>query len=385
MAGLYIHIPFCKQACHYCDFHFSTSQHGRPALLAAMARELELRASFLPANTVYETLYFGGGTPSILTAAELLRLMEVIRQHYQFVAGAEVTLEANPDDIGPDSLALWKMAGVNRLSIGIQSFQEPLLKACNRAHDASQALSCVPLAQDHGFHNLSVDLMYGLPGSSLETWEADLQQALQFQVPHLSVYGLTVEPDTAFGRWQRSGKLKGLPPEGAVLEQVEMLEDLTAAAGYEHYEISNFAKPGQYAVHNTNYWFYKPYLGIGPSAHSFDGERRFANVANNARYSKAWADENASGNAYTEEVLTPAEQVCEYILTNMRTQWGLSLATVMTKWGYDIWQLHGTLISQWQMEGLVQLSKDEAQTLTLTKAGRLLADHLSMQLFPDLD
>lgn len=374
MAGLYIHIPFCRQACHYCDFHFSTQQGYRTQMVQAMVKELELMQSFLPQGQQLATVYLGGGTPSLLSAAELESIMGSVHKHYGWQQGAEITLEANPDDMSAESLGLWKDMGINRLSIGIQSFQDHLLKACNRAHDATQALAAIPLAQDAGFSNLSLDLMYGLPGSTMESWETDVAQALAMKVPHISAYSLTIETGTAFGRWYEKGKLL-MPEEDLVIAQAEYLVEALQHQGYEHYEVSNYALPGQYAVHNTNYWRYEPYLGIGPSAHSFDGTNRWSNVAHNHKYMAAMATGMPDR---VEESLSAADRVAEYMLTSLRTQWGLDLA-VLKSLGYEL-DLSSALLQEWHKQGDVWIS---ASHIGLTPKARFMADYFTTQLLPD--
>ncbi len=276
---LYLHIPFCKQACHYCDFHFSTNLRGKQELVEAMAHEIDLRHTYLTSaaqTTQLETIYFGGGTPSLLTEAELAHLFEAIHRHFTVSPTAEITLEANPDDLAdPAHLAMLRRY-VNRLSIGIQTFDEETLRWMNRAHNTTEAELCVQRARDAGFDNLSIDLIYGI---SERIWATDLAKAIALDVPHLSAYNLTIEPDTAFGRWAAKGRLTPVD-EALSATQFTELVSATAAAGYVQYEISNFAKQlestSHYARHNTAYWQRKPYLGIGPSAHSYNGASRRA-------------------------------------------------------------------------------------------------------------
>ncbi|RYZ89566.1 MAG: radical SAM family heme chaperone HemW, partial [Moraxellaceae bacterium] len=267
MAGIYLHIPFCKQKCHYCDFHFSTSLVRKADMVQAIAKEIELQKEYLKGQEV-STIYFGGGTPSLLLEEELHLLLNSLHRNFSIAQNPEITLEANPDDINPASLKNMAAAGINRLSIGIQSFHEPHLQLMNRAHNATEAANCVKLAQNAGFQNISIDLIYGVPAPDHDIWMRDLQKAFSLQVQHISSYALTIEPKTAFGRWAATGKFTG-GTEDFVAEQFEILLEQMQANGFEQYEISNFCRPGFYSRHNSNYWRGVPYLGLGPSAHSF--------------------------------------------------------------------------------------------------------------------
>ncbi|RYF70960.1 MAG: radical SAM family heme chaperone HemW, partial [Cytophagaceae bacterium] len=322
---LYLHVPFCKQACHYCDFHFSTNLRGKGQLVEAMAQEIDLRHTYLP-KAPLETIYLGGGTPSLLKEAELAHIFEAIHRNFSVLPSAEITLEANPDDLdAPAHLAMLRRY-VNRLSIGIQTFDEETLRWMNRAHNATEAETCVHRARDAGFNNLSIDLIYGI---SERTWATDLTKAVALDVPHLSAYNLTIEPDTAFGRWAAKGKLTPVDENLSAIQFTE-LDTALDTAGYVHYEISNFAKPGHLARHNTAYWQRKPYLGIGPSAHSYDGHSRQHNVANNALYVKALTSHQIPADY---EELTRADQVNEYLLTGLRTIWGCQISELDTLLG----------------------------------------------------
>ena len=369
---LYLHIPFCKQACHYCDFHFSTSLGQKAALVNTLCAEIHLQKDYLP-DQFLETIYFGGGTPSLLTEIELRQIFTAIRACFTVSPAAEITLEANPDDLSTEKLRMLRRY-VNRLSIGIQTFDETTLRWMNRAHTATEAEACVRLAQEAGFENISVDLIYGIPNRHKSRWDADLQAILSLNVPHLSAYALTIEPDTAFGRWQQKGKL---PPadEALAARQFEELSMALTDAGYEHYEISNFARPGQYARHNTAYWQRHPYLGIGPSAHSYNGHSRQYNIANNARYI---ADIQKDKLPTTVEVLTIADQVNEYLLTGLRTQWGCSLTELNTLLGNDFAQKQAPDLETMYASGW--LIKD-GDRLYLSEAGKLFADRVAATLF----
>jgi oxygen-independent coproporphyrinogen-3 oxidase len=374
---LYLHIPFCKQACHYCDFHFSTSLGQKSALVDALCTEIRLQKEYLPTSTL-ETIYFGGGTPSLLTERELVQIFETIHTHFTVAPTAEITLEANPDDLSADKLRMLRQY-VNRLSIGIQTFDEATLRWMNRAHTATEAANCVWLARETGFENMSVDLIYGIPNRDPSLWQLDLQKMLELKVPHLSAYALTIEPDTAFGRWQQKGKL---PPadESLAADQFEELMEGLTQAGYEHYEISNFARlnhenVGHYARHNTAYWQRKSYLGIGPSAHSYNGHSRQYNIANNSRY----IADIQKGNIPAElEELTIADQVNDYLLTGLRTQWGCSLPELSALLGTDFAQHQASDLSAMYASGWLI---HEGDWLRLSKPGKLFADRVAATLF----
>ena len=374
---LYIHIPFCKQACHYCDFHFSTNLSRKSALVNALCAEIALQKKYLPTNLL-ETIYLGGGTPSLLTELELSQIFDTIHTHFIVSHDsngepAEITLEANPDDLTPEKLTMLRRY-VNRLSIGIQTFDEATLRWMNRAHTATEAEKSVRLAREAGFDNLSVDLIYGIPNRPESLWTADLQKVLALNVPHLSAYALTIEPDTAFGRWEKTGKL---PPadEELAAEQFEELTKALTGVNYEHYEISNFAQSGRYARHNTAYWQRRPYLGIGPSAHSYTGDNRQYNIANNARYI---AEIERGVLPATVEQLTTADQVNEYLLTGLRTQWGCSIGELDTLFGADFTQVQSHDLTTLYASGWLVRDNDR---LRLTESGKLFADRVAATLF----
>jgi len=339
---LYLHIPFCKQACSYCNFHFSTNLKQRRAVIDGMVRELAIRRSELPEGEV-PSIYFGGGTPSLLTAEELERIFTAIRQagYWGGAAGAaEITLEANPDDLSPETIALLVDSPVNRLSIGIQSFDEADLRFMNRAHNAGEALTAVERVRAAGFANLSIDLIYGGQTTSDATWQRNLDLATELGVDHIASYALTVEPKTALGHRVATGAVPDTSDERFAV-QFGMLVDQLTGAGYEHYEISNFARPGHRSRHNSGYWTGESYLGIGPGAHSFDGARRRRwNISNNARYAKVWAevDDHAAFLAagpllFEEEVLTDRDRYNEYIMTGLRRMEGVDLQWLSQHFG----------------------------------------------------
>ena len=381
---LYIHVPFCKQACHYCDFHFSTSPHQRDEVIRSIVREIVLQKDYLrlgspieqPAQkAMLQTVYFGGGTPSLLIEAHFHQLFETIGQHFILAPDAEITLEANPDDLTPEKLALLRAFPINRLSIGIQSFHAPHLRYLNRAHTENQATSCVGLAQKAGFSNLSIDLIYAIPAESHAIWEADLAQALRLDVSHVSSYCLTIEPQTAFGKWLQRGKIKAVDEEFAA-QQFEILMDTLTGHGYEQYEISNFAKPGHYSRHNRSYWQHHPYLGVGPSAHSYNGTHRQYNVANNAQYVKALANDTVP---CTVEKLTVANQVNEYLMTSLRTHDGCDTQWLQRQYQLDLRGTQQSYLEACARKGLLTITP--AGVIRLTTQGKLFADQIAADLF----
>ena len=370
---LYLHIPFCRQACHYCDFHFSTSLRDKGKMVRAMVRELKIQQNYLPSDDLY-TVYFGGGTPSLLGEKELASLLEAIKKQYHLKPDAEITLEANPDDLSESTLKTLAEQGVNRLSIGIQSFHDPYLRFMNRLHTAQEAEDSVRRVQDAGITNLSVDLIYAIPAESNDILLSDIEKTLALGVEHISAYCLTIEPKTAFGNWTKTGKMPTIEDEFAA-RQFEVLVSRLREGGFEQYEISNFARNQKYSRHNSAYWQRRPYLGIGPSAHSYNGTSRQYNVANNAKYLEGIKNKILP---MTQEILTPEDQVNEYLLTGLRTKWGcrlellqeLSEGLFLMQTGEELFRLNevGWLHSQ---EGL----------LLLTEKGKLFADQVAGRLF----
>lgn len=372
---LYIHIPFCKQACHYCDFHFSTNTANKRAVVEAIAREIVLRKSYLPDGDM-ETIYFGGGTPSMLDESELSFLLDTIHQHFRVAPSAEITLEANPDDLNAASLQMFAKAGINRLSIGIQSFHEPHLRFMNRAHSAMEAEQCVKLAQEAGIDNISIDLIYAIPAESHGILLSDLSKAFILNVPHISAYCLTIEPQTAFGSWLKKKKIKPIEEEYAA-QQFEILIKALADNGYEQYEISNFAREGRYSNHNSSYWKQHPYLGVGPSAHSYDGASREYNVSNNAKYLEALQKDIIPA---TIETLSPADQTNEYLLTGLRTKWGVELKKLETLSAGEFGVQAEDELKRMARKGWI---REDSGILVLTEAGKLFADRIASDLFID--
>ncbi len=327
MAGLYIHIPFCKQKCHYCDFHFAVSLRNKPAVLTAMKKELLLRKNSL--QTPIETLYFGGGTPSILSTEEIGELLTDIKANYQFVPNPEITLEANPDDLTPHFLSSLKKQGFNRLSIGVQSFFDEDLQFMNRVHSAKEAKLAIKNALEIGFSNITIDLIYGVPGLTNEKWQQNLHTFLDLGIPHLSSYALTVEKNTALDYFIKTKKYPPLEEELAK-QHFDILVRSLQKQNYQHYELSNFAKDGFISKHNTAYWQGKHYLGIGPSAHSFCGKTRSWNIANNSKYTKVLTQDKLP---LETEVLSLSDQYNEYIMTGLRTMWGVDIAKITKQFG----------------------------------------------------
>ena len=368
MAGIYIHIPFCKQACHYCNFHFAVSLHYKNELVAALLKEMELQKEY-PGNEPVETIYFGGGTPSLCTAGEVRSMLEKIHSCFTVSPEAEVTFEVNPDDISDKKLTAWKQAGINRLSIGIQSFFDEDLLWMNRAHNSKQALDSLHLAIGQ-FENISVDLIYGTPLVSNEKWKQNVDTVLSMGIQHLSCYALTVEPSTPLYKMIRQKTTEDVSPDQQSA-QFLLLMDWLGEAGFEHYEISNFARPGHRSCHNSSYWQGKNYLGIGPSAHSFNGSSRQWNIANN----KSYIDAVSKGIIpFQKEELTPVQQLNEYIMISLRTMEGVDLAKV----GPDAALSLQTAGRNYVERGLLKL---ENNSLILTKEGKLLADGIAAGLF----
>jgi oxygen-independent coproporphyrinogen-3 oxidase len=370
---LYLHIPFCKQACHYCNFHFSTTLRSKPAMVEALLQELELQRDYLEGAPL-SSIYLGGGTPSLLDTGELVRLFDAIYRLHPVEPGAEITLEANPDDLNAAKLAeLRQHTPVNRLSIGIQSFSDDDLRWMNRAHSATEAHASLELALKAGFHDMTIDLIYGAPPTSDRQWQENVRIALDLGIPHLSCYCLTVEDKTALGTFVRRGQEPPVDEEKAI-RQFEYLMSAAAGAGYEHYEISNFALPGRFARHNSNYWKGKPYLGIGPSAHSYNGVSRQWNVANNAQYMKAIG----AGNIPSEqETLTPVQRYNEYVMTRLRTIWGCEWSEIQSM-GDSFANHFKREIRPFLNNGQVLLTDNK---YTLSQEGKFLSDRIAVELF----
>ncbi len=380
MAGIYIHIPFCRQACTYCNFHFSVHLSGMEPMVAAIEKEIRQASADQFPNTddalTIDTIYFGGGTPGLLSPPLLNRLLAAIYQRFVVQSGAEITLETNPDDHSTEKLLAWKRAGINRLSIGVQSFYEDDLRWMNRVHNAGQSLLAIQAAQRAGFHNLTIDLIYGTPQLTDERWLHNLQQATALGVQHLSCYALTVEPKTALAAQIHKGTTQNVNADQQA-SQFLLLTDWAAQNGFEHYEISNLAKPGHRSRHNSAYWQGKPYWGFGPSAHSFDGyTRRWWNIANNTLYQKL-IENNLP--LYEEEILTPAQQLNEYVMTALRTGEGIQLRD--SRWiSADLNFQKQVLKAAAKWQQLEKLMVHE-HAIQLTTPGRLYADGIAADLF----
>jgi oxygen-independent coproporphyrinogen-3 oxidase len=373
MAGIYIHIPFCKQACHYCDFHFSTSMKTAGDMAEAICAEVVLQKDFLQKENI-ETIYFGGGTPSLLPLAQLSKIMAEIKGNFAVSGGAEITLEANPDDINPEKLSELKSLGINRLSIGIQSFSDEILKWMNRAHSGAEATNSVKLTQAAGFENITIDLIYGVPGLSSNDWSNTLRTAIDLGVDHISSYCLTVESGTALGHRVAKGTEQPVDEELAA-EHFQIMVKILEDAGYEQYEISNFARHGRYSRHNTNYWTGEKYLGLGPSAHSYDGFKRSWNVSSNTRYIKAIMEGNLPSDY---EILTQADRYNEWVMTGLRTRWGIEPAVAQKRFGFDMETQFGASLKDLIESDLATMNEGR---FTLTRKGRILADGIASELF----
>lgn len=326
MAGIYLHIPYCKQACNYCDFHFSTSLGSMSSMRDAMCNEILLRSQSLTWKTKeYTSIYFGGGTPSILPLADLAKLLSDLKNRFNISPAAEITLEANPDDINPEKLGAWLELGITRLSVGLQSFHASDLQWMNRAHGADEAAGVVSMIRSAGFNNFSIDLIYGLPTWSGAEWSENINHLISLDVPHVSCYILTVEPKTALGHQVKKGVVSML--DDKIPGQYALLCESLQQAGYDHYEVSNFAKPGFYSQHNGSYWWGQPYMGIGPGAHGFDGATRYWNAASNMAYI------HAAGVKEEVEELTQHDKYNELIMTRLRTAEGLNLRDCQNLFG----------------------------------------------------
>lgn len=372
MAGIYLHIPFCKQACAYCNFHFTTSLRRKDDLLKAMRQELIAEKEYFGGEVV-ETVYFGGGTPSLLGISDLEFLIFDLRANYSIVSNAEVTLEANPDDITEEKLKAWKSLGINRLSIGVQSFFEEELRWMNRAHDAQQARSNLQLSRKE-FTNITMDLIYGSPLLTDERWRQTIDAAVALGIPHLSCYALTVEEKTPLHKNILLNKTADVDTDKQARQFLLLMQRL-CEAGYEHYEVSNFAKPGYRSRHNSSYWKGAKYMGIGPSAHSYNGVERRWNVANNNVYIKGIAD----GKPVREtEVLTATQRLNETIMISLRTMEGLDLKKIEQDWGESEGRRIEKGLTKYVSNGLVRIENNLAQ---LTDDGMLRADGIASDLF----
>ena len=372
MSGIYIHIPFCKKACHYCNFHFSTNQNSKSSFIKAVCQELKLR-SYEYSSKEIQTIYFGGGTPTVLEVSELSIILDVIYDIYNVSSNPEITLEANPDDLDSETIIALSKTQINRLSIGIQSFHESDLVAMNRAHDSEEAKQCLKIATSY-FDNITIDLMYGMPAMTVELWSQNLQTAFSFGVKHLSCYAMTVEPKTALEHFIEKGCHPPMDDELAA-QHFKVLMEETSQQGLIHYETCSFGSPGYFSKHNTSYWLGKPYLGVGPSAHSFDGKKRSWNIANNSKYIKSI---EASVLPSESEILSIENRFNEYVMTGLRTIWGLSLQKIETEYGIKI---KNQLLENAKKLVASDFLVIEDQHLKITTIGKFLSDGIASELF----
>ena len=373
MAGIYLHIPFCRQACHYCDFHFSTVLKNKDELLYAMHKEIDMRKGYVQEEKI-KTIYFGGGTPSLLEGDELKLLIENLHQNFEIDTAAEITLEANPDDLTKRKIDELYDAGVNRLSIGIQSFRDVDLKLMNRAHNASQADYAVKASQDKGFDNITIDLIYSIPGLSLSEWQENLQKAMELNVQHISAYSLTIEANTVFGAQEKKGALHQVDQELTSVQFLTMISVLSNS-NFEQYEVSNFCLPGFESKHNSAYWKGAKYLGIGPSAHSFDGNSRQWNVSNNALYTRSLEKGELN---FEREVLDDRTRLNEYLMTGLRTKWGVDTTRILKEFSFDLKMEYKDMIEEWKHKGFMN---ERESHLILSPTGLLMADRIASELF----
>ncbi len=373
MAGIYLHIPFCRQACFYCDFHFSTNINCKAPLLRALRDEITLRKNYLGDATI-ETIYFGGGTPSILSEKEVSRLLGHIKDTFHCSSNLEISLEANPEDLNLEKLKHLHSSGINRLSIGVQSFNNKTLEFLNRGHTSQQSLSSINNARKAGFSQLNIDLMYGVAKVSLDNWQKDLDIAIKLRAKHISAYCLNIEKNTVFGYQKQKGSFTSATDD-QISQQFEMLVSSLEENGYIHYELSNFCLPSQQSKHNTNYWRNIPYLGIGPSAHSYNILSRSYNVSDNKQYIKSLKKGKLP---YKVESLTPQDKINEYITTSLATMWGCDLNYLLKSYNYDLYQKSKNDIYLFINQGLIIKQKS---TLLLTRKGKLLFDSIASTLF----
>ena len=373
MAGIYLHIPFCKKACHYCDFHFSTSLGAKADMVEAICKELRLRKDYLEAEQV-ETIYFGGGTPSLLSADELQKILDTIHQLFSVSNTVEITLEANPDDLHAEKVRELSHSPINRLSIGVQSFFDDDLLWMNRSHTGTEADSSIKRAQDAGFENSNVDLIYGFPLLTDAKWQHNIAQIIRLDIPHLSSYAMTVEQGTALHHFIENKKHTPLNEAQSAQQFLHLLHQ-TDQAGLQQYEISNFAKAGKESIHNSNYWKGEKYLGLGPSAHSFNAHSRQWNVANNAKYLESISQNKVPQSI---EILSLNNRFNEYMMTSLRTSWGTDFAKISRSFGTKYLTHIKARLIQFEEKGWVIQKNDH---LYLTQSGKLFADGIAADLF----
>ena len=372
MAGIYIHIPFCRKACHYCNFHFSTQTQHINAFVEALLIEIELRGNYI--SSPIQTIYFGGGTPSLLSAEQISSIVQKLQTNFDLTQLEEFTLEANPDDISSDNLLLWKNMGVNRLSLGIQSFQNEALAWMNRAHEVNQSHQAIQMAQDAGFNNISIDLIYGTPHYTKEHLLADLKNIEEYKIPHVSCYALTVEEKTALHSMIEKGKMQNVATE-VQAEHFEIIVDYLNNIGFEHYEISNFAKPGNRSKHNSSYWKGIPYIGLGPSAHSYNGTSRQWNVANNALYIQSLEKRELT---FEIEQLDQAAQYNEYMMISLRCIEGFDLKHIESSFGKAYGEHTQSVIQKLEAQDVLEQTNNG---YCLNKSAKFLADGIAAEFF----
>ena len=371
MAGLYIHIPFCKKACHYCNFHFSTSLKNRKKIISSMIKEIEIKS--IGYEDLIETIYFGGGTPSLLSIIEIDSLIKAVIDNFKISKKPEITLEANPDDLNTSKLKELSNSLINRLSIGIQSFNDQDLKLMNRSHNSFDSINCIDNSLKY-FDNISIDLIYGMPNSNLISWEKNLNLALNWDLNHISAYALTVEPKTALEKYIQKEIILPLDEE-FVYDQFNLMHDKLSDLNYINYELSSFAKKGYFSKNNSGYWLGKKYVGIGPSSHSFDGFSRSWNVSNNKLYV---SDIQNNKMYHQKEKLTHIDQYNEYIMTGLRTMWGISLSNLQEKFGKKIKTHFVTKSKKFIESKLLIIENDLIKT---SKKGKFLSDGIASDLF----
>lgn len=374
MAGIYIHIPFCKKACHYCDFHFSTTLNLVDEVVDGIVLEAERMKTYV--SEPIETIYFGGGTPSLLETHHFDKIVSSLFKHFEIKKVLEFTVEANPDDLTEDKIAFFKQIGVNRLSIGTQSFNDSILTFLNRSHTSKQTKIAVELSKKAGIMNLSLDLIYGIPGQSEGQWEENLKELLKLEPSHISCYALTIEDKTVFGNWEKKGKLTPVQDDLVVQEYEFMVEYLTSN-GYDHYEVSNFSKPNKHSQHNSSYWSQKSYIGLGPGAHSFNGVERHFNISNNSKYLKALTQNKAT---FSNEFLTKTELLTEYIFTRIRTKWGVDFDAVFNSFNYRLNQAQIGYINSIVAKKLATFVNNK---LILNSKGLFVSDSVALELIPE--
>jgi oxygen-independent coproporphyrinogen-3 oxidase len=373
MAGLYFHIPFCRKACRYCDFHFSVSLSKKPALIEAMLKEIDETPNNYVKQKI-DSIYFGGGTPSVLDKNEIFSLLEASYKKFSISEHVEFSFEANPDDLKQEYIKMLKTLGVNRLSIGIQSFRDVDLELMRRSHHPEQALMAVQNAQELGIDNISIDLIYGVPGLGIADWEENIHKALMLKVPHISAYHLTFEPGTVFDHWRKKGRILPIEEEES-LRQFEMLKLMLEQNGFIHYEISNFGKAGFFSKHNSNYWKQIPYLGIGPSAHSYNGNERKWNISSNNKYIESF--QKTGSKYYEKETLTTKDKYNEYVLTGLRTICGIDMNQIAHRFGNNYVKYTTEVAKKYFSEELI-ISKEN---IKLSERGIFLADFIIEKFF----